>query len=120
MRTARVLPPGNHRQEVAGHGWEPRAVGGEITQRDECAASLRHPDMLRKISCGRIVQSDLFALHHVRQQQRREDLRDRPDLEDRVSIDHAWIALGEVAMSDDAATTRFDETHDNAGRLLLL
>ena len=32
----------------------------------------------------------------------------------------AWIAVGEVAIGDDAAAIRFDDTHDNAERLLLL
>ncbi len=41
------------------------------------------------------------------------------DFEDRL-VDLAWIVFGEVAMGDDAASGRFDDSHDNADRLLLL
>ena len=58
-------------------------------------------------------------LGHVRKEKRREDLGDRSDFENRVSIDLAWIALGEVAIGNEAATTRFDKAHDNTRRLLL-
>jgi len=42
-----------------------------------------------------------------------------PISEDRVTIERAWIVVGEVAIVDDAAAGGFDETHDNADRLLL-
>ena len=93
---------------------------GEIEQRDGFAAPLGHRDIVGKIFGGRIVEGDLVAVHHVRQEQRREDLGDGSDLEDRVSIDGAWIAVGEVAIGDDAAAIRFDDARHNADRLLLL
>ncbi len=84
------------------------------------AASLGQRDIVGKIFGGWIVEGDLVAVHHVRQEQRGEDLGDGSDLEDRVSIDAAWIAVGEVAIGDDAAAIRFDDTHHNADRLLLM
>ena len=93
---------------------------GKIEQRDGFAAALGHRDIFGKIPGGWIVEGDLFAVHHVRQEQRREDLGDRSDFEDRISIERAWIAVGEVAIGDDAAAIRFDDAHDNADRLLLL
>src|SRR5712691_2740646 len=76
--------------------------------------------MFGKIFGRWIVKGDLFAVHHVRQYQRREDLGDRSDFEDRIPIERAWIARGEVTIGDDAAAIRLDDTHDNADRLLLL
>jgi hypothetical protein len=60
-----------------------------------------------------------MAVHHVRQCQRSEDLGDGSNFEDRISIDLARLALGEVAIGD-AAAIRVDDTGDNADRLLLL
>jgi hypothetical protein len=75
--------------------------------------------MCRKILGRWIVEGDLFAAHHVRQYQRSEDLGDGSNFEDRISIERAWIAFGEVAMGDDAAAGRFDDANNNADRLLL-
>jgi hypothetical protein len=95
-------------------------VRGKIEQCDGLAAPFRHPDMFgKKLGC-RIVEGDLFAAHHVRQYQRSEDLGDGSNFEDRISIDHAWIAFGEVAIGDDAATGRLNDTNHNADCLLLL
>ena len=76
--------------------------------------------MCRKILGRWIVEGDLFAAHHVRQYQRSEDLGDGSNFEDRISIERAWIAVGEAAIGDDAAAGRFDDTHDNADRTFLL
>lgn len=73
-----------------------------------------------KVFGGRIVEGDLFAVHHFCQYQRSKDLGDGSDFEDGISIERSWIAVGEVAISDNAAAGRFDDTHDNAHRLLLL
>ena len=75
--------------------------------------------MCRKILGRWIVEGDLFAAHHVRQYQRSEDLGDGSNFEDRITIERAWITFGEVAIGDDAAAIRFDDTHNNADRLLL-
>src|SRR5262245_52483380 len=93
---------------------------GKIEQSDEFAAPLRHPDMCGKIFCSWIVEPDLFAVGHVRQCQRSEDLGDGSNLEDRISIERARIAIGQVAMGDDEAAIRFDHSRDNADRLLLI
>src|SRR5580658_5517841 len=105
--------------QVAGEAWEAGAVGGKIEQRDGFAAPLRHLDIFGKISGRWIVEGDLFAAHHVRQYQRSEDLGDGSNFEDRITIERAWIAFGEVAIGDDAAAGRFDDARDNADRLLL-
>ncbi len=93
---------------------------GKIEQRNGFAVSLRHLDIFGKIFGRWIVEGDLFAVHHVRQYQRSEDLGDGSNFEDRIPIERAWIAVGEAAIGDDAAAGRFDDTHDNADRLLLL
>jgi hypothetical protein len=95
-------------------------VGGKIKQRDRFANALGHSDICGKIFGRGIVEGDLFEAHHVRQYQRSEDLGDGSNFEDRISIERSWIVLVEVAISDDAAARRFDDTHDNAHRLLLL
>src|SRR5437773_169471 len=56
--------------------WEPGAVRGKIEQRDGFAISIRHLEIFGKIFGRRIVEGDLFAVHHVRRQQRSEDLGD--------------------------------------------
>jgi hypothetical protein len=48
-----------------------------------------------------------------------EDLGNGSNFKDRITIERAWIALGEVAIGDDVAAGRFDDTHDNTYRLLL-
>jgi len=49
-----------------------------------------------------------------------KNLGDGSNFEDRITVQRAWIAVGELAIGDDAAAIRFDDTHDNAGRLLLM
>ena len=95
-------------------------MGRKIEQRDGFAVSLRHPDIFGKIFGRWIVEGDLFAVHHVRQYQRSEDLGDGSNFEDRITIERAWIAVGELAIGDNAAAIRVDDTRDNADRLLLL
>ena len=91
-----------------------------MEQRDGFTISLRHPDAFRKIPGRWIVEGNLIAAHHVRQYQGSEDLGDGPNFEDRISIERAWIAFDEVAIGDDAAAGRFDDTNHNADCLLLL
>src|SRR5262249_50847312 len=67
-----------------------------------------------------IVEGDLFAVHHVRQYQRSEDLGEGSNFEDRITIERAWIAVGELAIGHNPAAIRVDDTRDNADRLLLL
>jgi hypothetical protein len=67
-----------------------------------------------------IVEVNLFAAHHVGQCQRGENFGDRANLEDRLSIDRARIAICKIAMGDDPAAAGFGDTHHNSDRLLLL
>ncbi len=67
-------------------------MGGKIEQSNRFAASLRHLDVFGKILGSRIVEGNLFALHHAGQYQRREDLGNGSNFEDRISIERAWIA----------------------------
>src|SRR5262249_54039776 len=55
-----------------------------------------------------------------RQCQRSENLGDGSNFEDRISIERAWIAAGEIAIGDDVPAIRFDHSRDNADRLLLM
>jgi len=91
-----------------------------MEQRYGFAVSLRHLHTVGKIFTRWIIERNLIAVHHVRQQQRSEDLGDGSNLEDRIPIERAGITVGEVAIGDDAAAIRFDDSHDNADRLLLL
>ncbi len=81
-----------------------RAMRREIEQGDRPTARRQRP------ACGQvpargIVQSDLAANRHIRQQQPGEHLGDRTDLEQRVS------ASG--AAHDDAAARLVDHAHND-------
>jgi len=80
-------------------------VRGKVQQRDRPAA-LRHAHAGRQIFRRGIVEPDFSALDHVREQQRREDLCYRAELEDRVAVERAAVTgTAQANVSSTAAKT---------------
>lgn len=68
----------------------------------------------------RIRERDLSPLHHVCEEQRRKDLGDGTDLEDRVAIHSPVVARVNFAVGDDPATGRVNHAYNDSDALMLL
>ncbi len=90
----------------------------EINERDLPAIALRRLGVCWQKFRNGIGQRHFAVLDHVREQQRREDLRDRSNLEDRVAVEFAWIALVKCAVRDDPSSFWTDNADDDADALM--
>jgi hypothetical protein len=98
---------------IVRHRWQSRAMRHDVEQRDRPAAH-DEPDLGRQIPLQRVVECDLAALDHVREQQAGEGLGQRPDLEDGPAIEGPTIGRAAAAGHDDPPPFRADEADDDA------
>jgi hypothetical protein len=59
------------------------------------------------------------SLDHCGKQQRRENFRDRPDLEDRVAVHRPGIINGHLSVHDDLLSLRPDQPNGDSYALML-
>ena len=116
-RIVRVRIQGIHGVDIERHSRQAGSVRGQVVECDLFAIELRHPCSGRQELRNRIQQSDFFPFHHVGQQQRRKDLRDRTDFKDRVAIYRACISRSPMSVSNDSLPPGFDQPYDNSDGL---
>ncbi len=79
---------------------------GQVRQRDRTAVSLRDRRPGREVLGDRIGKDDVSAFGHVGEEECREDLRHRPDLEGRIAVERTGgddpVALRPADPDDDA------------------
>src|SRR5947207_12179505 len=94
-------------------------MGSQVAQGDSSPAALRHSDLWRQVPGHGIVECDLAALNHVRQQQASEYFRERADLEYRVAVDRPAAAPIDPAVGHQPPPVRVDDARDHADTLLV-
>ena len=113
-RVAGVFVEAGLRCEV---GRPQRQTGGmrcEIEERDLLAAVLGS-FMPPASKCSLVHRLHLAPLHHVGEQQRREDFSQRRDLEDRGAVHLAAVLHAQGAVGDDPSSLRRADADDDAG-----
>ena len=119
-RVVGVRVPRIGRPEVVRHARQSRAMRRQVQQRDLCAVPRRYIDDRPEQPLHRRLELEGALPRQVRQQDRREHLGDRADLEHGVAI-HCGRTVGrKLTMGDHAAAARVDNADDYADAPLLL
>ena len=67
-------------------------MGRQVRKRDRATVALGRAKAGGQVAIDGIVELELLAIHHVGQKERREDLRQRTDFEQRVGGNGSCIA----------------------------
>jgi hypothetical protein len=82
----------------------------KVDQGDVPIATLRNGDGIGEKVLDRLIEPDKTALRHIRQQQSRESLTGRADLEDRIACGFLRAIFRSPAITENLSLTASDDT----------